>query len=164
MLNIIINDPITVLSKTQRKKIRKMVTEKWNPDLEYEFTEELDKMLSEIYYDDETKRYNMCKFEYCRHNECLTLMFEQVHIQTVEERHEELRKKLHDKMKTKHNAANPEWKMYEQIRSRMPEAQKKMIPDPDKVRSDMTTYRTMMTMLPNQNPIYQYLSMLIPPE
>jgi hypothetical protein len=165
--NIVMEDPKGVLTKTQKKKIRKLVSECWNEEEEDLFHEELDKILEKIHYEDEKDRYNVCKFEHSKHNQCMTLQFEQVHIQTKEERHEELRKKLREKRgdgerSHKKHRQDPVWEMYTKIRNRLPVSNKNIIPNPDEVRNNMDTYRAMMSMLPSQNPIHEYLSMLIP--
>lgn len=165
-LNIVIEDPKNVLTKTQRKKIRKLVVEKWVEEEEDLFQEELENILEQIHYEDEKDRYNVCKFEYTKHNMCLTLKFESIHIKTKEEIRLELVKKLREKTGANKNdkrRRDPVWTMYEKIKSRLPESNKNIIPNPDMVRANMDTYRAMMTMLPNQNPIHEYLSMLIPP-
>lgn len=168
-LNIVIKeeDNKSILTKTQKKKIRKLVMESWREEEIGLFHEELDKILEKIHYEDEKDRYNMCKFEHSKHNNCLTLHFENVHIQTKEERRQELVKKLREKLsgsdrEQKKRRQDPIWDMYTKIRSRLPVSNKNIIPNPDEVRNNMETYRAMMTMLPAQNPIHEYLSMLIP--
>lgn len=161
-MNIIIEDPLNSVSKTQRKKIRQMVMKVWDIDEQERFHDDVDRILENIHYEDDTKKYNVCKFDYTDHNKRLVLYFDKVHIQTKEDRRKELLEKLHSKLKVKKHATDPQWQMYEKLKSRMPEANKNMIPTPDQVKNNLEMYRTMMTMIPNQNPLHEYLAMFIP--
>lgn len=160
-MDIVIDDPLNIISKTQRKKIRKTVVDVWKD--EDSFNEEIYNILEKIFYTDENQKYNVCKYDYTNHNNRLVLHFEIVQLETQESKRKELLNKLHNKLKSKQHINDPQWQMYEKIKNRLPEANKHLIPSPDKVKNDLDTYKTMMTMIPNQNPLYQYLSMFIQP-
>ena len=146
------------LSKTQKQKIRRIVRELWTDELG--FYDHMDKVLAQVHYTDEQTRYN-----YIEHNltdeKHLVLLFKKVHIETAEERRQKLRQKLREAIQTKKHRvahADPQEDMYQRLCQQLPEEQRRIIPKPSQVRENLDMYKQMMTMLPNQNPLYQYLS------
>jgi hypothetical protein len=156
-MEVVIEDSLGLLTKTQKTKIRRRVVEVWKD--EEAFHDEVDGVLSLIHYPDE-RRYNFIRFDHSTIPDRLTLRFEFIPTPTAEEKREELRKKLHQKLKINRKVGvDPLWRAYDQLRTRLPANSQLIIPDPDKVRADPETYKNMMTMIPSQNPVHQYLSM-----
>ena len=150
----------TLLSKTQKQKIRRFVKEIWTDEME--FYDHIDKILEQIHYD---PVHQDLKYNHIEHNlqneKNLLLVFKKIHIETAEERREKLRKKLKEKIQTKKHAVSqvdPHEQMYQRLCQQLPEEQRRIIPKPSHVKSNLDMYKQMMTMLPNQNPLYQYLS------
>lgn len=157
MMEIVIGDPLGILSKTQRQKIRRMVTGIWTN--EETFHDQVEDVLSSIHYPDD-RRYNFIRFEHNSIPDRLTLDFEFTPTPSAEEKRAALRKKLHAKLRSsRKSGVDPLWRAYETLRSRLPANSQMIVPDPDKVRADPETYKNMMTMIPSQNPVHQYLSM-----
>lgn len=156
-MEIVIGDPQGILTKTQKTKIRRMVASVWKD--EEAFHEQVEDVLSSIHYPDD-RRYNFIRFEHSAVPDRLMLDFEFVHAPSAEERRAALRKKLRDRLRyTRKLGVDPLWRAYETLRSRLPANSQMVVPDPDKVRADPETYKNMMTMIPSQNPVHQYLSM-----
>lgn len=150
------------LSKTQKKKLRKTIQEAWTGD-EDAFREQTDGILETLHYEDAAlPRYNMFRFDYCRPLNRMEVILEHVEMETAEERRERLRKKLHSRLKKNHAQKDARWEAYEKMRSRLPAQNRSMLPSPTQVMANEEMYRNMMSMIPNQNPLHQYLSMFFP--
>jgi hypothetical protein len=169
-MNIHIGDPLQILSKMQKQKIRDMVRKVWKDD--ESFYDHIESILERIYYHDTTKdRYNMIKFDFDRHTGTLRLDFERKSIEKEKDTHDILQQKLRQKIKNLRNGRmgvkspaedDPAVRMYNQLNNNLPVSQRQLIPTPDAVRANPAMYQSMMTMLPNQNPVYKYLSMFFP--
>lgn len=149
-----------LLSKTQKQKIRRIVKEVWTDEME--FYDHIENIIDQVHYDpiNEDMKYNHIEHN-LKNNQHLVLVFKKIHIETSEERREKLRKKLKNVIHSKkHPVANtdPHEQMYQRLCQQLPEGQRQIVPKPSQVRSNLDMYKQMMTMLPNQNPLYQYLS------
>jgi len=161
-MEIIIDDKRGLLTKTQKTKIRRYVISVWKD--EESFYDETDNVLAMIHYNpDTTEKYNFMRF---RLETPSRLVLEPAVVKQIspEEKREELRKRLRQKINDTRNiqqkgGRDPKWKAYQDLRSRLPQAAATVVPDPDQVMASPDTYRSMMTMIPNQNPLYQYLSL-----
>ena len=150
----------TLLSKTQKQKIRRLVKDIWTDEME--FYDHIDTILEQVYYD---PLHNDLKYNHIEHNlqndKHLVLLFKKIHIETAEERRQKLRQKLKNVIQTKKRAVahvDPHEQMYQRLCQQLPEEQRRIIPKPSHVKENLEMYKQMMTMLPNQNPLYQYLS------
>lgn len=164
-MEIIIQDPLNILSKTQKTKIRRYVREVWKTD--DAFYDHIDTILSLIHYSEDThERYNTLRF----HTDTvstprLTLCFDYIPQQTAKDKRKILLNKLHSYMKNKRNGkknktgSDPLWKAYESLHSRVPAHVKPMIPTPDQINAQPDIYRNMLSMLPAQNPLSSYLAL-----
>jgi len=163
-MEVQIVDPQQIISKTQRTKIRRMVAEKWiNPD---DFLEHTDTILKSIHYEGGTKQpYNVLRFDHDKIRNALTLMFE---YQDLDKKRNDLRQRLKQKIRNFKDHRQPQTekdeaeRMYAHLKNNLPSAQQQLIPSPTQIRSNPETYRPMMTMLPNQHPVYKYLSLFFP--
>lgn len=149
-----------LLSKTQKQKIRRLVKEVW--DDEMGFYDHIEDVLGQIYYDPlhEDMKYNHIEHNLVDKNH-LRLVFKRVHIETPEERRKNLQKKLKNAIHNKKHGVvytDPHEKMYQQLCQQLPEQQRKIIPKPSHVKANLDMYRQMLTMIPNQNPLHQYIS------
>lgn len=149
-----------LLTKTQKQKIRKLVKDLWKDEIE--FYDQIDTILESIHY---STTHEHLKYNHIEHNlideRHLSLAFKKIHIESPEERREKLRKKLHEKIQAKKHAvanADPQEQMYQRLTQSLPEAQRRILPKPSQVRSNVEMYKQMMTMLPNDNPLYKYLA------
>lgn len=150
----------TLLSKTQKQKIRRLVKDIWTDEME--FYDHIDKILEQVHYD---PIHTDLKYNHIEHNlqndKHLVLVFKKIHMETAEERREKLRQKLKNAIQTKKRAVahvDPHEQMYQRLCQQLPEEQRRIIPKPSHVKENLDMYKQMMTMLPNQNPLYQYLS------
>jgi hypothetical protein len=160
LMEVIIQDPLDILSKTQKTKIRRQVRSIWTT--EDAFYDEIDAVLSSIHYpEDIQNRYNTIRFHTDTIHANLTLCFDYIPEQTAEEKRQILLNKLHSRIKGEKNknSSDPQWKAYESLHSRVPSNVKSMIPTPDQVRAHPDMYRNMLSMLPAQNPLSSYLSL-----
>ena len=149
-----------LLSKTQKQKIRKIVKELWTDEME--FYDHIENILEQIHYDPvhDDLQYNHIEHN-LRNEKHLVLLFKKIHIETPEERREQLRKKLKQAIRNKKRPiaqVDPHEQMYQRLCQQLPEEQRRMIPAPSQVKANLDMYKQMMTMLPNQNPLCQYLS------
>lgn len=151
-----------ILSKTQKQKVRRIVAKLWTDEMA--FYDHIDSVLEEVHYD---PIHEDLKYNHIEHNlideKHLTLTFKRLHIETPEERREKLRKKLKDAIGAKKRPVahtDPHEQMYVRLCQQLPEEQRRMIPKPSQVKDNPEMYKQMMTMIPNQNPLYQYLSTL----
>lgn len=149
-----------ILSKTQKQKIRRFVREVWTD--EAGFYDHIEEVLGQIHYDPihQDQRYNHIDHSLV-HEKRLVLVFKTIPMETEEERRKKLKQKWKDAMETRRHAAahvDPQEQMYQRLRQQLPEEQRKIIPKPSHVRENPDLYKQMMTMLPNQNPLCQYLS------
>lgn len=152
-----------LLSKTQKQKVRRLVKEIWKGDMD--FYDHIDDVLQHVHYDPlhEDIRYNHIEHNLVN-DKHLVLLFKRIHIETSDERRLKLRQKLRDAMQTrKRPTANldPMEQTYIRLCQQLPEEQRKIIPKPSQVRSNLDMYKQMMTMIPNQNPLYQYLALFM---
>lgn len=142
-MNYEIDDPLDLLSKTQKSKIRKMLND--NIDKK--------RILSSIYYQDEKLHYKDIHIE--KVNDQLI----KVHF-SLKDPKEELRQKLRFKLQNasqlRSNMYKDEcWKLYYQIlnhpniRSIPNESLIKAVPNPDQIREQKDTYRMINQMNPN---------------
>lgn len=161
-MEIQIVDPQQIISKTQRTKIRRMVAEKWiDSD---DFLEHIDTILQSIHYETQ-QPYNILRFDHDKIRNAVTLMFE---YQDEEKKRNDLRQRLKQKIRNFKNHRQPQSekdeaeRMYNHLKHNLPSAQQQLIPSPAQIRSNPETYRPMMTMLPNQHPVYKYLSLFFP--
>lgn len=150
----------TLLSKTQKQKIRRLVKEMWKDEMD--FYDQIDAILEQIHYD---PLHADLKYNHIEHNlvheKHLVLLFKKIHIETAQERREKLRQKLRKVIQTKKHATShvdPQEQMYQRLCQQLPEEQRRIIPNPSQVKTNLDMYKQMMTMLPHQNPFYQYLS------
>jgi hypothetical protein len=160
MMEVVIHD--CDLSKMQKLKLRRKIREVWTGD-EDAFHDKTEEILNTIYYANGEEQYNVMKFDYCKPLNKMEVTLERIDMETPEKRREQLRQKLREKIHQKRpnlrHGKDPRWEMYEQMRSRVPESAKAMIPSPDQVTANEEMYKSMMTMMPNQNPLHQYLSL-----
>jgi hypothetical protein len=161
---------VNVLSKMQKQKLRRKIKEMWIS--EEKFLDQIEEVLATIHYPEtcvETEKYNMIKFDYDSMTNRLELEMQNIREETSEERRARLVKKLRESQTRRHSrpssaaSSDPRWEMYEKIRNHVPQGQRNMIPDPDSVSNNLEMYRTMLTMIPAQNPLHKYISMFIPP-
>lgn len=150
-----INDPETILTQTQKKKIRKLVVSKWTT--EEEFYDQIDDILESIHYPGNTKPYDNLKFETFPDKKRIVLEFS--YKPKVLSQRELLLQKLRNKRK---HVNDPNWQMYERLKSATPSATAKMLPNPDQVLANVQLYSQMLTTIPARHPVRQYLEMLIP--
>lgn len=150
-----------ILSKTQKQKIRRLVNGIWvGID---GFYDKMDDILAQIHYAPEVKPYNHIDPNLYS-DKRLILTFKHVHTETLEERREFLRKKLRHAIGSKKRPTpnqDPHEQMYKRICQQLPEEQRHIVPSPKQVRENTDTYRQMMTILPTNNPVRQYLSALL---
>ena len=149
-----------ILSKTQKQKIRRLVREVWTD--EAGFYDHIETILGQVHYDPihKDQEYNHIDHSLV-HEKRLVLVFKTVPMETPEERRKKLKQKLKNAIDSRrHQAANvdPQEQMYQRLCQQLPEEQRKIIPKPSHVRENLDMYKQMMTMIPNQNPLYQYLS------
>lgn len=149
-----------LLSKTQKQKIRRLVKEVWTDEME--FYDHIDKILEQIHYD---PIHESLKYNHIEHNHIndkhLVLLFKHIHIETTEERRGKLRQKLKNAIQMKKRPVahvDPHEQMYQRLYQQLPEEQRRIIPKPSHVKANLEMYKQMITMLPNQNPLCQYLS------
>lgn len=149
-----------ILSKTQRQKARRLVKEIWTDEMG--FYDHIDNILGQLNYD---PIHEDLKYNHIEHNlideKHLNLLFKRIHIETPEERREKLKKKLKGVIEAKKRPvahADPHEQMYTRLCQQLPEEQRRVIPKPSHVRDNIDMYKQMMTMIPNQNPLYQYLA------
>lgn len=150
-----------LLSKTQKQKIRRLVKEKWTD--EYGFYDHLDDILRQIHYDPvyETQQYNHIEHD-LRDDKHLVLLFKR--IETSQDRRKDLLKKLKQAIHQKKHASyqpDPLEQAYQQLCQRLPQEQQHIIPKPSQVQENKEMYRQMLTMIPRENPLYQYLSLFM---
>jgi hypothetical protein len=131
----------------------------WTGD-EDAFYGEIDNILSSISYAETTQTpYNFIRFHKDIHSR-LVLEFQYVVETTPEEHRRELRKKLMTRINIQKKAgSDPKWKAYDRLRSHLPEHMRSTVPSPDQVAAQPETYRNMLTMIPQQNPLHAYLSL-----
>lgn len=149
-----------LLSKTQKQKIRRIVKEVWTDEMD--FYDHIENILDQVHYDpiNEDMKYNHIEHN-LKDSQHLVLVFKKIHIETPEERRDKLKKKLKNAIQSKKRPVaniDPHEQMYQQLCQQLPEAQRRIIPKPSHVRENLDMYKQMMTMLPNQNPLCQYLS------
>lgn len=147
-----------ILSKTQKQKIRRIVKELWVD--ETSFYDHLEDVLNSVHYMNEEDRYNHIEHNLKSENH-LVLLFRKVHIETPEERRKKLQKKLQNVIQQKKRPLaniDPQEQLYQRLCQQVPQQQRNLIPKPTDVRSNLDMYRQMITMMPAQNPLRQYLS------
>lgn len=158
-IEIVEDGGAAILSKTQKQKIRRLVRQVWVD--EASFYDHLDWLLSQIHYpDDENQRYNHIEHD-LRANNRLVLTFRRVRMETDAERREALRGKLRAAIATKKHApanADPQEQMHQKLCQLLPREQQALLPKPAQVRANPDAYRPMLSALPHQNPVRQYLA------
>lgn len=163
-MEVILDGECALLSKTQKKKVRQMAARYWTGD-DAAFLEQSQSILDAIHYEKEDgSRYNMIRHEFDPMTNRLRLFLEMVHIETPEEHREKLRKKLHNTMRLRASgraSPDPRWQMYERLKSHLPLENRAMIPTPDQITANLEMYRNMATMIPNHNPLSQYLALFL---
>lgn len=153
----------TLLSKTQKQKIRRFVRSVWKDEVD--FYDHLDNVLQQVHYD---PLHEDMKYNHIEHNLAndrhLVLLFKRIHIETPEERRQKLRKRLKNVIQNKKHhvvARDPCEQAHLRLCQQLPDEQRRIIPNPTQVRSNLEMYRQMLTMIPQQNPFHQYLSMFM---
>lgn len=167
-MNIHIKDPQSLLSQTQKQKLRKFVRSLWEKD-EEDFINHVDEVLNSIHYPPTSIKYNEMKFDHDKTTNILTI---DLSYRDPEEHHNQLKMKLKNKIKnlkdrrfsqkTTESHQDPAEQMYQTLRNGMPAGQQSMLPSPTQIRANPQMYQAMMSMIPNQNPIYKYLTMFFP--
>lgn len=152
-----------MLSKTQKQKIRRLVKQVWTNDTD--FYDHIDNIIQQIHYD---PLYKHQEYNHIEHNlvkdRHLILLFKRIHIETPEERRRNLSKKLKTAIQQKKHPSfhpDPQTQAYHQLCQQLPQEQKHIIPKPSHVKENIDMYRQMMTMIPNENPLYKYLSLFM---
>jgi hypothetical protein len=152
-----------LLSKTQKQKVRRLVQGVWTDDAG--FYDHHDSILQQVHYDPMHEAYNHIEHNLV-HDRHLVLLFRRVPIETPGERRAQLRKKLREAIQRKQRPVahpDPIEQTYARLCQQLPEEQRRVIPRPSQVRSNLDMYKQMMTMIPNQNPLHQYLSLFMDP-
>lgn len=150
-----------ILSKTQKQKIRQLVKNVWKDDMD--FYDHIDDIIHQIHYDPihKDKQYNHIEHN-MPNNKHLVLLFKKIHIETPEERQKILRQKLRNAIKNKKHkpsCVDAKEQTYQRLCQQLPMEQRRIIPSPTQVLANPDMYRQMLTMLPSNNPLRQYLSM-----
>lgn len=160
-IEIVEESDTSILSKTQKQKIRRLVHECWvSVD---DFYDKMDDILAQIHYEPNATPYNHIDPN-LHSGHRLVLTFKHVHMETMEERRKLLRQKLRDAIDYKKRPTanqDPHEQLYKKICRLLPEEQRRIVPSPQQVRDNRDTYKQMMTMLPAQNPLRHYLSSLL---
>lgn len=155
-IDIVEEGNAALMSQTLKKKIRRHVRQMWTD--EAGFYDHIEGVLQMA------RCYNHIEHD-LKPNNRLVLTFKNIHIETPEERREALRKKLRAAIATKkHAPANldPQEQMHQKLCRLLPQEQQAVIPTPAQVRANPDVYRSMMTVLPHQNPVRQYLASFFP--
>lgn len=153
-----------LLSKTQKQKIRRLVKQVWTT--EEDFYDHLDEILTQIHYDPiilQEQQYNHIEHN-LKNERHLVLFFKRIHMETPEERRNKLIQKLKNTIQQKKHASfhpDPQTQAYQQLCQRLPKEQQNIIPKPSQVKENIDMYRQMMTMIPRENPLHQYLSLFM---
>lgn len=150
-----------ILSKTQKQKIRRLVKNVWKDEMD--FYDHIDDILQQVHYDPIHKDQPYNHIEHNMPNDKhLVLLFKKIHIETPEERQKMLRQKLRNAIKNKKHAqsyVDVKEQTYQRLCQQIPVEQRRIIPSPAQVQANLEIHRQMLTMLPSNNPLHQYLSM-----
>lgn len=150
------------LSKTQKQKIRQNVRKVWVD--EASFYDHIDWVLGQIHYPDDVERYNHIDHNLHANNR-LVLTLKRIHTETDAERRDALRKKLRAAIAAKKHApanVDPQEQIHQKLCRLLPQEQQALLPKPSQVRANPELYRPMMTALPHQNPVRQYIASFFP--